>query len=236
MTGGGALALEMERDARKEKDTLYLPAWRECLLMGRWGFRTFAFSLRTNMKRLLCVRTPEGQKTKKMLEVEKRIGQTLEKDFNLYYVEKGWGQKRLANRWGVKKDLVFHSNARNRSRSWVEMLNLPARRIETEIEQPIKEADHKHRCEICEEFGEHFDKAHWISAEKGGSDRTFNILRLCPNCHRMLDRDASFIAERAREVLLFREVKRIIETAEDSIEIQRKLVKICAEIVNRTIG
>jgi hypothetical protein len=41
-----------------------------------------------------------GVKTPRMLKVEARIGRTLEVDFADYYVEQGWGQKRLSKRWG----------------------------------------------------------------------------------------------------------------------------------------
>jgi hypothetical protein len=51
--------------------------------------------------------TPAGVKTAKMLQVESKLGRTLEEDFEKYYVQEQWGQKRLANRWGVKRELIF---------------------------------------------------------------------------------------------------------------------------------
>jgi hypothetical protein len=48
-----------------------------------------------------------GIKTPRMLEVEARLGRTLEDDFREYYVEKGWGQKRLSGRWGVTRAAIF---------------------------------------------------------------------------------------------------------------------------------
>lgn len=190
------------------------------------------------MKRIsnnLFVRTPEGQKTPKMLEVEQRLGRTLEEDFREYHVEKGWGQIRIANRWGVRRNLVFCSNPRTRNRSWAEMLNLPVRRVEEQSDPPPPEADNRVKCEVCEEHEEHFDGAHWISARAGGGTQSFNILRLCPNCHRKLDRDDPTTTERAKEVLLFREARRILETGRDSNAKQKELVKVCEAIVKRKV-
>jgi hypothetical protein len=192
----------------------------------------------TLMKRTsngLFVRTPKGQKTPKMLEVERRLGRTLEEDFRDCYVEKGWGQIRLAKKWGVPRNLVFFSSERNGSRSWVEMLNLPVRRGEEQSDSPASEADHRLKCEVCEEHGEHFDEAHWISATAGGGTQSFNILRLCPNCHRKLDRNDPTTTERAKEVLLFREVRRILETGRDSDAKQKELVKVSEAIVTRKV-
>ena len=186
------------------------------------------------MKRL-CEGTPEGQKTAKMLQGEQRLGRRLEEDFREYYVEKGWGEQRIAKRWGVKKDLIFHSSARNRSRAWVEMLNLPVRRIDEQEDRPIQRTAQKLKCEICEEFGEHFDRAHWIADKDGGSMQSYNILQACPNCHRKLDRDDPIITQRAKEALLFREVKRILEAPEDSKNTKRDLVEICNAILTRKI-
>ena len=183
----------------------------------------------------LFVRTPEGQKTPKMLEVEQRLGRTLEEDFREYHVEKGWGQQRIAIRWGVRKNLVFCSNPRARTRCWVEMLELPVRRVDEQSDPSAWQVDRRVKCEICEEHGEHFDGAHWIGAAAGGGTQGFNILRLCPNCHRKLDRDDPTTTERAKEALLFRETKRILETGRDSNAKQKELVKVCEAIVTRKV-
>jgi hypothetical protein len=45
--------------------------------------------------------TPTGVKTPKMHEVEERLGKTLEKDLREKYHERGWGQKRISQSWGV---------------------------------------------------------------------------------------------------------------------------------------
>ena len=79
-------------------------------------------------KRTQFQQTPLGTKTARMLEVEKRLGVSLEDDYREHVVEKGWGQRRLANRWGVKRQTIFDTSVRGRKRSWVQMLGYPSRR------------------------------------------------------------------------------------------------------------
>lgn len=174
--------------------------------------------------------TPQGQKTAKMLEVEGRLGRTLEEDFREYHIEKGWGQKRIAKRWRVQKNLIFATNLRGGRRSWATMLNLPVRRLEQETVPQRSEGAHK--CEVCQEFDNYLDNAHWIADRDGGGRQSFNILRLCPNCHRKLDRDDPLTTERAKEILLFREMKRIVETGRAS---KAQLVRVCEAIVTRRV-
>ena len=69
-------------------------------------------------------RTPDGEKTKRMLEVEGKIRTTLEDDYQTQYINGDLGQKRLANRWGVTRNQIFGSH-RDGRRSWIEMLGLP---------------------------------------------------------------------------------------------------------------
>ena len=71
-------------------------------------------------------RTPDGVKTKRMLEVEDKIGTTLEDDYRTQYLYGDLGQKRLANRWGVQRALIF-SRLPDGRRSWIQMLGLPKR-------------------------------------------------------------------------------------------------------------
>jgi hypothetical protein len=155
------------------------------------------------------VRTPTGEKTAKMREVEKRIGRTLEEDFQEYYVNKGWGYRRLGKRWGIDHNVICVSRKRSGFRSWVEMLNLPARRESSSNQnaQPIVQI----ACEICDVNDVGLDIAHWFADKDGGSTKSHNVLKLCPNCHRKLDRDDSITTELCREKLLFREVKKLIE-------------------------
>jgi len=155
------------------------------------------------------VRTAPGEKTSKMREVEKRIGRTLEEDFQEYYVLKGWGYRRLAKRWGVGKNTISTSVERNGFRSWVEVLNLPARRELSSDNQAQTSATDS--CEVCNASGIELDGAHWFAARDGGSTKLYNILKLCPSCHRKLDRENPVTTQLCREKLLFREVKKMIE-------------------------
>jgi 5-methylcytosine-specific restriction endonuclease McrA len=178
-------------------------------------------------------RTPEGQKTPKMLDVERRLGRTLEEDFREYYLWKGWGQIRLSKRWGVQRKTVFCSSARNGFRCWAEILNLAVRGTDEQVSVNSTGSERNPTCEVCEEFETHLDRAHWISSEEGGGTQGFNTLRLCPNCHRKLDRDDPVTTERAREILLLREAKRIIETERDTATKQKDLVRVCRAIITR---
>ena len=178
--------------------------------------------------------TPEGQKTPKMLEVEKKLGQTLEDDFQEYYVEKQWGQKRLAQRWGVKKNQIFSTSMRGGRRCWAQMLNLPVRRLDSE------EPEHRSSylkplrgCEICGVADLPLDDAHWVPASNGGSDQPHNILHLCPNCHRRLDTGNTEIESKAKSVLLFREVNKLLMSPLDDSEKKSKLVELAIAIIER---
>ena len=142
------------------------------------------------------VLTAPGEKTSKMREVEKRIGRTLEEDFKEYYVLKGWGYRRLAKRWGVSHHTISVSRSRNGFRSWVEMLGLPARRESSDIDSQISSTP---TCEICGVSDVELDDAHWVADKDGGSTKSYNILKLCPNCHRKLDRDEAATVELCRE-------------------------------------
>ena len=70
---------------------------------------------------------PLGEKTQAMLKVEAKLGRTLEEDFREFHIEKGWGQKRIAQRWDTQRATIFAKNKRGSRRSWVQMLNLPVR-------------------------------------------------------------------------------------------------------------
>ena len=174
--------------------------------------------------------TPEGVKTPKMLEVEKMIGSSLEKDFEEYHIKKGWGQHRLAKRWGVSRSLIFSTTMRGGRRSWVEMLKLNTRRI---VGNAPAKPQPKLVCELCNAPESSLDRAHWVSHRDGGSASAYNILNLCPNCHRRLDRDDEKTKSTCREILLFRESRRIIEGSGGHEAKRRKLVDMAKAILER---
>jgi 5-methylcytosine-specific restriction endonuclease McrA len=116
-----------------------------------------------------------------MLKVGEQIGRTLEEDYRLYYVDGKYGQKRLANRWGVKRQLIFGSLP-GRRRNWVQMLGLPTKG--KNITQPRLGPP---QCELCSESDCPLERAHWIPASEKGGAGSNNIVRLCRNCHGKLD-------------------------------------------------
>jgi len=126
-------------------------------------------------------RTPDGKKTVRMFQAEAHLGRTLEEDYDDYYVTRGWGQKRLAGRWGVKRALVFELSPRSRRRRWVETLGLPVRRELDDHQVPA--APPPPACEACSESSVPLERAHWWEAKDGGPALAFNIFLLCPNCH-----------------------------------------------------
>ncbi len=172
-------------------------------------------------------RTPPGKKTVLMLQVEARLCCTLEEDYQRHYLGNGLGQKRLADRWGVKRNTIFESNVRSHSRSWVEMLGLPVRRIADSELAPLPRE--RPSCEACAENSVSLERAHWIEASKGGKALPNNIVFLCPNCHPKLDLLCDPITtERARAALLHRTAKNNLASTDCSPE---QFLKICRQIV-----
>jgi HNH endonuclease len=174
-------------------------------------------------------RTPPGAKTARMLEVEKRIGTTLEKDYKAQYLEGSLGQKRLATRWGVARGQIFGSLRGNR-RNWVQMLGLPSKAGNTKEKQSRTVSK---GCEICSAPDTVLEKAHWISAREGGSAHAENILKLCPNCHKRLDQlsDPSTV-NRAREIILLRAAEVLLQsTPSRDIDMQRRFLALCRSVI-----
>jgi hypothetical protein len=148
-------------------------------------------------------RIPDGTKTERMLQVEVRIGRKLEEDYKANYLDGSWGQKKLANHWGVQRQLIFGKLSGGR-RNWVQKLGLPSKgqRPQTAHAQALK------KCEICGVTGIALEGAHWIPASNGGSTKADNILKLCPNCHTQIDvMENATTVQRAREVILLRAAK-----------------------------
>jgi hypothetical protein len=164
-------------------------------------------------------RTPEGEKTARMLEVEKRIGRTLEEDCAEFYRPgtKGHGQKALANRWGVTRQQIFGKLDPGR-RNWAEMLKLLIKGSTGAKEQSRL----SRRCEICGTDDVTLERAHWIPRRNGGSQRADNILKLCPNCHTRLDQGKSLIWKQAKEALLLRAADAFLQSTTKRDETMRR--------------
>jgi hypothetical protein len=176
-------------------------------------------------------RTPDGVKTSRMLDVENRIGAKLEDDYRSYYLERGWGQKRLANRWGVTRGQIFGQLPGGR-RNWVQMLGLPARG-DAGVKKQSRRASRA--CEVCGADDTVLEAAHWIPARDGGSTRAENILKLCPNCHKRLDQleDPATI-QRCKESLLLRAAEALLQsTTRRGGTMQRQFHALCWSIIER---
>lgn len=176
-------------------------------------------------------RQPEGVKTARMLEVEKRIGRTLEEDYKINHLDGRMGQKRLANHWGVARGQIF-SKLRGGRRNWVQMLGLPKKGEQNTPKHPEKRS---HVCEICGTTDIPLESAHWIAARDGGSGRADNILKLCPNCHARLDQLKDEITTgRAREILLLRAAELLLKsTSSRGEQMQRRFLNLCRSVIER---
>jgi hypothetical protein len=183
-------------------------------------------SKRTQFKRM-----PDGAKTERMLQVEKKIGRTLEEDYAVHYLNGSWGQKRLANHWGVARNQIF-GQLRGGRRNWVQMLGLSVKG--SDLPKAARDRT-SHKCEICGATEVPLEGAHWIAARSGGSTLRDNILRLCPNCHTRLDlMDHAPTMQRAREVLLLRAAEAFLATTSLRDEdVQRRFLALCKRIIDR---
>ncbi|MBU1119639.1 HNH endonuclease [Patescibacteria group bacterium] len=158
--------------------------------------------------------------------MEKELGLDFIDDYNRNYLHGDLGQKRFAAKWGVSKNLIFANNLRGNRRSWFQMLNLPKKDSQLRSTVPGRDLP---ACECC---GEEIplDKAHWKEHEKGGPYKSYNLINLCPNCHRKLDRGDSEITHKCRKILLFREINNF-NTKDYTEEKAETLLSICENII-----
>lgn len=177
------------------------------------------------------LKTPKGSKTPKMLEVEKYLSElegkntTLEEDYKKYYIEKGWGQKKLADRWRASRGHIFGNHMKDGRQSWVKILSLTKRNATT---SGNKKTNTKYICENCGDDAP-LHGAHFIPKAEGGSNKPFNIIKLCGSCHNKFDlRNDKKLHTSIMKTLLRREVLKIINS-NDSLENQKdeiyKIVK-----------
>ena len=169
---------------------------------------------------------PRGEKPPKMKDMEEKLDMDFIEDYKKNYLNGELGQKRFAQRWGVSRNLIFANNLRGGRRSWVQMLDLEKRGDSTR--QKNKEVETK-GCEICGEKVS-LDKAHWKEHTKGGNTKAENILNLCPNCHRKLDRGDKDTREKGREVLLFREARKIFDKKVTE-KTPKQFLDLCTQII-----
>jgi hypothetical protein len=173
-----------------------------------------------------------GVKTARMLEVEARLGRTLEEDFRERYVEQGWGQKRLAQHWRVTRTAIFGHGGAQDLKCWVQVLGLPKRNAGRAAAVPSRPPT----CEACGAVGVPLEGAHWIPAARGGPTGPTNIIKLCPNCHTRLDlaENVSIMAT-ARGVLLARAAQNFVAEGNSSHEARAAFVALCRAILERRL-
>src|SRR5437764_15253269 len=107
-------------------------------------------------------RTPDGEKTPLMREIEQRIGRTLEDDFREFHLinlgRKGYGKPSLAKRWGVTRGQIWGPLGPGRQ-TWAEILKLPDKDNTSAKERSLHVS---RRCEICSTDDVALERAHWI--------------------------------------------------------------------------
>jgi hypothetical protein len=160
--------------------------------------------------------------------MEKILGTTFENDYKKFYLSGKLGQKRFAKRWGCSKGLIFDNNLRGGKRSWTQMLNLQKRSGVITDKADIRT---RLQCENCNIEILSLDGAHWVERVNGGSEDSSNIAKLCPNCHRMLDRNHSKTIESVRKALLYRVSKSIIEKGGKKEKMMKELVEKITPII-----
>ena len=170
-----------------------------------------------------------GKKPQKMKDMEKVLHVKFEKDYKDFYLSEKMGQKLFARRWGASsKNLIFAKNLRGHRRSWVQMLDLPSRDKKFLNNKPKIVGSY---CELCGEKDCSLDKAHWVENAEKGSSKSFNILNLCPNCHRKLDRGDNLVTQNAKAILLTRETRKLINSEKDEKLLRQHLVELCEKIL-----
>lgn len=163
----------------------------------------------------------KGEKPEKMIGKEIELDIKFEDDYKKLYMTGELGQKRFSKRWGVgNKSLIFGRSHRGGRRSWVQMLDLPTYNNSTEAIAVTPSL----MCELCESSDVSLDNAHWVENSNSGDTKSHNILKLCPNCHRKLDRADQDTTENARATLLLRVVKKILNLGYKEKDLKIKLL------------
>ena len=167
--------------------------------------------MRREQKSGKFLKTKKGEKTPRMLEVEKHLKKikgskiTLEQDYKNQYLNGDLGQKRLATRWKINRGQIFGS-LRGSRRNWVEILNLPKKDTSKAI---LAQPRLSRLCEICNDDAP-LQKAHWIPNSKGGPAKAWNLINLCGSCHTKFDmRGTKELGLKILKTILRREVFKI---------------------------
>lgn len=182
---------------------------------------------------------PFNEKTPDMLKMEKKLGVTFEDDYmKTYFNNPERSQRQFAKRWETNRGVIWTGNKANKSRSktpsWVERCNLPYLN-EKVIEDEAKD-NMTIKCEICQIDDVTIEDAHWIPRAQKGSDKFFNIIKLCPNCHKKLDNKKDpVIIEKCRTILFSRSMLYLLKDGVDSYEDKLRMLSIAKQIINRKL-
>lgn len=177
---------------------------------------------------------PINQKTEKILQMEKKLGVSFEEDYKVRYLDNPKrSQREFAKRWETNRGVIWKGNPKNSSRSrtpsWIERVGLKDIQIETYTSKYKQDS-----CEICGENEVTIENAHWIPRTEKGNEKFYNIIKLCPNCHKKLDNKKDpIIIEKCRYTLFAKAMKKLvkeIETDEDKM----RMVSIAKQILNST--
>ncbi len=169
----------------------------------------------------------KGEKPPKMLAMEAELGIRFEDDYADRYLGGDMGQTVFARRWQVSKNRIFDQNPNATRRSWSTMLGL----VKRNAGHTIPDLQKKNVCEGCGKAGIPLERAHWIERRNNGQNESWNIAKLCPNCHTLLDRNDPSITEIVRRVLLARVVKKIVQRESENASFADHLLSVCTAIV-----
>lgn len=176
----------------------------------------------------------KGERPPKMKEMENKLCLKFEDDYKKQYLSGKMGQLRFAKRWGTTKGMIFGHGPAAKRNCWIIQLKLKKRNTNNSPKNNSK--NKKVICEICGIDNVTLDKAHWIDNAKGGPRHQWNILNLCPNCHRKVDIDRDSKTINAMEkAILSKAVKFLYEKENQKKNYRDKLLKICKAIINRKI-
>ena len=146
----------------------------------------------------------KGIKTERQKSLEEKLGHSLEEDWQIYYLGKEWGWRKMTQRWGLHRISLF-GDGRGRQ-GWVGHLGLKTRKEDADASQIMK-TKNPESCEICGESSAGVEESHYVRAKDGGPKDFFNILNLCPNCHKKLDAGNEKIAWIGKSILMERAKK-----------------------------
>jgi hypothetical protein len=171
-----------------------------------------------------------GEKPPKMLKMEQELQVKFEDDYENLVLSGKMGQLLFARRWNVAKNQIFLTSPNARRRSWIQILKLPKYNLRNASAQPEAPSE-RPACEACGARNVPLEKAHWLEHRNGGPYQSWNLAKLCRNCHTNLDRGEASTTEIVRRELLARVVRKMVEAEGDSPKFKEELLERCHTIL-----